>query len=265
MKKSTLPLLLLLSSISILVAAMKKKTVLSFGGNGMIGSAVLHRMIESKEYDITLVSRGNWHYDSNVRIKPFVEAVVCNRNQVPNCEGCSINALKHCDRLVEVVDKAKKGFDVVLDFSAYEPKWIHDAIDLLQKKKVGVYIYISSDAVYEVSVPKSIKRLSQEDNAIRPTDPKLRDKLNAQDPYGNAKFGGEEVLQDQRKDGTTGFPWVAFRYADVVGPRDVTRRFAFYHTWLKFYEDIGVPFYLPKKLEDVNAFTLIFKKMYAMQ
>ena len=52
------------------------------------------------------------------------------------------------------------GYDIVLDFSAYQPKWIHDAIDILKNKTIGVYIYISSDAVYEVSKPKSSNRLS---------------------------------------------------------------------------------------------------------
>ena len=89
-----------------------------------------------------------------------------------------------------------------------------------------------------------------EEDAIRPDDLKIRKRLNQQDPYGDAKFAGEEVLMEQRSKG--GFPWVAFRYADVIGPRDVTRRFAFYHTWLKFYKDIGIPFYLPKKLEKVS-------------
>ena len=40
-------------------------------------------------------------------------------------------------------------FDVVLDFSGYEPKWIHDNCQVL-RGKVGVYIYISTDSVYEV-------------------------------------------------------------------------------------------------------------------
>ena len=118
------------------------------------------RMIQSNEYDITLVSRGNWHYDSNIRIKPYVEALVCDRNRVPQCDNCSINALKHCQDLVRLVSETKT-FDVVLDFSAYQPKWVHDAVDLLNGKEVGVYIYISSDAVYEVSKPKSSKRLSK--------------------------------------------------------------------------------------------------------
>ena len=44
---------------------------------------------------------------------------------------------------------------------------VHDAIDILKDKNVGVYIYISSDAVYEVSIPKSSKRLSKETDAVR--------------------------------------------------------------------------------------------------
>ena len=60
-------------------------------------------------------------------------------------------------------------------------------------------------------------------------------------------MAGEEALADQ-----THFPWIVFRYADVIGPRDVTRRFAFYHTWLKFYDDIKVPFHFPKKMDNIS-------------
>ena len=44
-------------------------------------------------------------------------------------------------------------------------------------------------------------------------------KLNQQEPYGNAKLAGEEALADQKR-----FPWVVFRFSDVIGPRDVTRQ-----------------------------------------
>ena len=47
-----------------------------------------------------------------------------------------------------------------------------------------------------------------------------------------------------------------YRYADVIGPRDSTRRFAFYHTWLKFYDDIGIPFHIPNKVENVSCNSL---------
>ena len=225
------------------------KNVLSFGGNGMIGSSVLDRLIKSdKNYNITLVSRGSWHYDAAVRIKPFVTPVVCDRNKVPKCNNCSINALPNCTDLMHIINTTQT-FDLVLDFSAYEPKWVHDAIDILKTKNVGLYVYISSDSVYEVSAPKSTRRLSVEEDSVRPSDPKIWKKLAKEEPYGNAKLAGEEALMDQKH-----FPWIAFRYADVIGPRDVSRRFAYYHTWLKFYDDINVPFHLPQKVKDVRQY-----------
>ena len=57
-----------------------------------------------------------------------------------------------------------------------------------------------------MSVPKTTKRLSVETDAVRPKDPKLRNKLQKEDPYGNAKLAGEEVLRDQNY-----FPFVVFR------------------------------------------------------
>lgn len=224
--------------------------ILSFGGNGMIGSAVLTRLISSKLYNITLISRGHWHYDSAIRIKPYVHAIVCDRNKIPKCDNCSINALSHCNELMQVINETDE-FEAVLDFSAFEPKWVHDAIDVLKSVTVKVYIYISSDAVYEVSNPKGSKRLSVEEDAVRPADVKIRQNLAKQDPYGHAKLAGEEALKDQSH-----FPWVVFRYADVIGSRDVTRRFAFYHTWLLFFDHINIKFHIPSKIEDVSNFLL---------
>ena len=150
------PFFLLL--ISSLIQATPR--ILSFGGNGMLGSATLHRLLQKENYNITLIHRGNWFYDSNVRIKPYVKSIICDRNKVPKCDNCTINALKNCPDVVQIVEEAKisDGFEAVLDFSAYEPKWVHDAIDILKDVQVGVYVYISSDAVYEVSIPKNTKR-----------------------------------------------------------------------------------------------------------
>ena len=206
---------ILLCFLSLFAAtkALKTPRILSFGGNGMIGSETLHRLLQKKNYNITLVHRGNWFYDSKLRIQPFVTPIICDRNKVPKCDNCTINALKNCSVLNEIVQEAKidDGFEAVLDFSAFEPKWVHDAMDILKDVKVGIYIYISSDAVYEVSVPKTTKRLSVETDAVRPKDPKLRTKLQKEDPYGNAKLAGEEVLRDQNE-----FPYVVFRYSKLL-------------------------------------------------
>lgn len=57
----------------------RKKRILSFGGNGMIGSETLDRLIKTDEYDITLVSRGSWPFDSGKRIAPYVRNIICDR------------------------------------------------------------------------------------------------------------------------------------------------------------------------------------------
>ena len=136
-----------------------KVKVLSFGGNGNIGSAVLSRLIETEDFDIVMTTRGGWHWDSDTRIGPHVVTVKCNRDYQPPCAAdknatdCDINAVRQCPDLIKIINQTEK-FDVVLDFSGYEPKWIHDNCEVL-KGKVGVYIYISTDSVYEVMLTGS--------------------------------------------------------------------------------------------------------------
>ncbi len=75
-------------------------------------------------------------------------------------------------------------FDIVLDFSAYEPKWVHDAIGILQgkmDKEKSVYLYISTDSVYEVCEEKTSQRRSVETDARRPNDIKARKHLKVSD------------------------------------------------------------------------------------
>ena len=67
-----------------------KRRILSFGGNGMIGSEVLHQLLHDtnqEEYDIVLVSRGSWPFDSEERIAPNVQRkLVCDRKGgISNC------------------------------------------------------------------------------------------------------------------------------------------------------------------------------------
>ena len=96
---------ILLCFLSIFAAtkALKNPRILSFGGNGMIGSETLHRLLQKKNYNITMVHRGNWFYDSKLRIQPFVTPIICDRNKVPTCDNCTINALKNCSVLDEII------------------------------------------------------------------------------------------------------------------------------------------------------------------
>ncbi len=121
----------------------------------------------------------------------------------------------------------------------------------LKDKDVGVYVYISTDSVYEVSEAKPTPRRSVESDAVRPTDLKVQARLKSADRYGDAKLAGEEALRNHRESG--GFPWVALRFCDVIGPRDTTYRWFLYQYWLKFYHDLKLPIAVPDAVKNVKS------------
>lgn len=58
---------------------------------------------------------------------------------------------------------------------------------------VGLYVYISSDSVYEVSVPKLHSGASVEKDAVRPRNAEEQQRLKELDSYGHYKLACEEV------------------------------------------------------------------------
>ena len=239
--------------------ARERRRILSFGGNGMIGSEVLHQLLQSstttnddddadeeeEQCDIVLVSRGSWPFDSEERITPHVQSIVCDRK----------SGISNCPELVEEIQSTEEYY-AVLDFSAYRPKWVQDAVDLLQNK-ARVYVYVSTDSVYEVTEsPRHTaesKRKSVETDAVRPSDDAMREELNEDDRYGDRKFAGEEVLHAQSP-----LPHVSLRFADVVGPRDNTGRFVTYFAWVKFEKLESAPnIALPKGIPEATSITYV--------
>jgi len=87
---------------------------------------------------------------------------------------------------------------------------------------------------------------AREIDAIRPSDPSLRQTLAEHHEYANGKMEAEEELIQQRKPSSsvngsdsaptdvkpTGIPYVILRLPDVLGPRDTTYRFWFYQLWV---------------------------------
>ncbi len=227
-----------------------KRRILSFGGNGMIGSEVLHQLLHDdtnqEECEIVLVSRGSWPFDSEERIAPIVQrTLVCDRR----------GGLSNCPELMAEVQSTEEYY-AVLDFSAYRPQWVQDAVDLLHGK-ARVYVYVSTDSVYEVTESPyydlESKRRSVETDAVRPSDDGIREELNADDRYGDHKFGGEEVLYAQNA-----MPHVSLRFADVIGPRDGTGRFVTYYAWIKFHGLKSVPnIAVPNDIAEATSITYV--------
>jgi nucleoside-diphosphate-sugar epimerase len=236
--------LLIATVVPCLAASGEKKKILSFGGNGMIGTATLLRLIDTQEYDITLVSRGTWPFDTEQVIKPHVTAVVCNRE----------DSLESCSELINIIETTDE-FYAVLDFSGFEPTWVQDAVQVLQNK-VRVYVYVSTDSVYEVSEGTDddiqLNRRGElttklvEAQAVRPSNVDTKQRLNEADPYGDEKLSGEEVLQEEKN-----FPFVILRFSDVIGPRDGTDRWMLYHLWIKYSQVLDIPITVPEEVSDI--------------
>ncbi|XP_031566487.1 uncharacterized protein LOC116301551 [Actinia tenebrosa] len=214
------------------------RRVLVFGGNGFIGSEVVKELIE-KGYDITLVNRGNWYFDSKERIQPYVNYhFTCDRDKAFKLE---------CPELL-----TSGYYDIVIDFSSYTSKQIQQVTDIL-RDRVGLYIYISTDSIYEVC-QKDHVAASREEDAVRPKSAKKRMQLRKSETYGHEKLACEEVLRKQRQAG--GFPYVALRLPDVIGPRDGSFRFWTYQIWIQTHKAIKEKVHLPLGVSDTK-FSLI--------
>ena len=188
-------------------SSLAKKEILILGGNGFIGSATTVGLLDNG-HNITLLNRGNAYYDSDTRIKPHVSRhILCDREK---------SLLLECKELLE----DKTYYDVVIDFTSYSPKQVNQVLDALLGR-VGFYIFISSEAVYEVST-KNHTQSSKEDEAIRPVSPKQRREMQKEIPYGDKKLACEETLAKQQKDG--GVSYLILRLPVAIGPRDTTYR-----------------------------------------
>ena len=214
------------------------RRILVFGGNGFIGSETVRRLLDKGD-EITIVNRGNWYFDSEERIKPFVsEHFRCNRDKLLEIE---------CEELL-----TSGYYDAVIDFSSYNMRQIKQVVEIL-RDRVGIYVYISTDSIYEVC-DKTHTGSTTEEDAVRPKSPKKRLQLKREEQYAHDKLACEEVLQEQRKEG--GFPYVALRLPDVIGPRDNSFRFWTYQLWIRIHKDIHRPVHMPQGVSDTK-FSLI--------
>lgn len=73
----------------------------------------------------------------------------------------------------------------MIDFSAYSDIEIKESLKLL-KGKTALYIYISTDSVYDVCDPPSDEPI-REESAVRPEDHERRELLANHHQYGNSK------------------------------------------------------------------------------
>ena len=189
-----------------------------------------------------------------------------NRGKSPNpFAGNSNVRLLCCDRMGDRERFAKmisaasdeQDFDAVIDFTGFHRDIIRDTVRALHsvseqdvRRKVGHYIYISTDSVYMGSLrpfpslkvgsgmragkqlpaqadssgsflPPTVERLVETD-CLPPTEPEQRSLLKRwnsyQYGYGGNKLGCEQELHAWWE--KSKFPYTALRLPDVMGPYD---------------------------------------------
>jgi len=217
----------------------KDQQILVFGGNGFLGSATVEKLIEAGD-NVTIVNRGNLYWDTHTSIYPHVTHITCDRKY----------PLKDCAHLVTALSKEKDGYDTVIDFSGYSGFDTKESSAMLHNKVRGIYIFVSTDSVYDVC-DKTHDGRTKETDANRPEDEdevKLRKHYYE---YGHGKLEAEESLLAQRVNG--GFPFVLLRLPDVIGPRDSTLRFWLYQLWLQLAAVLPEhPVIVPGFLENIQ-------------
>ena len=119
-----------------------------------------------------IVNRGNWYWDSGSRILPHVKHVYCDRHE---------KIADKCPELTEFIKDRK--FDFVIDFSSYTGQQALEMVDILQGK-VGLYILISTDSVYDVC-DKKHDSPSKESDSVRPEKSEEIDWLASLHRYGH--------------------------------------------------------------------------------
>ena len=214
---------------------MPAKKVLVFGGNSLLGCAAVQRLL-THDIEVTVANRGNWRWDTDWRVKPRVKALICDRNR-PLAVSAS---LQQCLKTTS--------FDAVVDFSSFDGSTMKDAVTTL-RDKTELYIYISSDAIYDVCCPKKHGEPWKEHDAVRPENKVDRERLAKAEPFGEGKLAGEEVLVGQRST-EGGIPYVIFRLPHAIGPRDNSYRLWIYQLWIKLSAIKQRPMLIPKSVRD---------------
>lgn len=127
-----------------------------------------------------------------------------------------------------------KKWDLVVDFCAYVRKNIKSVIRGLADK-VHLYVFISTDSVYEACATEVRSGPVKESDSLRPESLKEIRRLEQLDKYGHDKLRCEEYLASHAQSASH-FPYLCMRLPDVLGPYDATDRFWPYLIWLGYQE-----------------------------
>ena len=277
-----------------------KKHILVFGGNGYLGKHIINHLLGSKDssssfsnpYNIILVNResfdekkpeaedyeflssvfyddiSNWR-KNNQSLSQQIESNIVYRI---NCNR--FESIQKCGSLREYFNdliEENQYVYALLDLSGYRASFVTDLASYVSAYSlVERYIYLSSEAVYEVC-PKWHSRPVKEHNDLRSIRPSHDQQLSEEYTYGNEKKTAEEFLHKVQKKyeknrrnldyHTVSMNYISLRIPDIIGPREPTHRYLIYHLLVKAQlyalgnqNTNNDTFFLPIPLESDNLY-----------
>ena len=186
---------------------------------------------------ICVLTGKSWEWNKWHAIQGKVRCIKWDRN----------DELSECEALKKLLNSVGM-FHAVVDFSGYYKRHMKKSLKVLNGK-TKLYVYISSDSVYEVCC-KDHGGLTLETDDQRPECPQMVKKLKRKDSYGHKKLRCEEFIQKYLD--SSGTKYVFLRLADVVGPRDSTDRFWQYHLWIALAVRLDIPVVVPRSVQDLQ-------------
>ncbi|KAL8438446.1 hypothetical protein Efla_002196 [Eimeria flavescens] len=202
-------------------SACCSRRVLVLGGSGFIGISTTQALLNAG-FSVCLANRGKVYWHTDLRKLPGVQHVKADREDAEGFAAALSEAAQ------------SEPWLGVVDFSGYKPRHIKAALNGLADSGFGVYIFISTDSVYEVSDSSAWAEAAwvEEEMARRPADRQKAKVLQKMDSYAHEKLKCEELLSEfaaERKQRV-----VALRLADVIGPYDDTHRLWSYWWWCQY-------------------------------
>lgn len=135
-------------------------------------------------------------------------------------------------KIISATNQADFKWDIVVDFCAYVRKDVKSVIRGLAQR-ARLYVFISSDSVYDVCDLAVRGESMLEDDDIRVESHKEIMRMKDEEEYGHDKLCCEEYLRNHLSKPEDGFSYICLRMPDVLGPYDSTGRFWAYLLWIQ--------------------------------
>lgn len=181
--------------------------LLVLGGTVFVGRHIVTEALK-RGHEVTLFNRG-----SQAGLFPEIEQLIGDRGSNRNTDSKVLD-IRHGESNLSALEGGS--WDAVIDTSAYVPRVINEAAELL-KKNVKQYCLISSISVY---ADPTKANLSEDDIVLRLNNPET-EKITPT-TYGGLKVLCEEAVEEHYSNSLIVRPGL------VVGPNDPTDRFSYW-------------------------------------